>query len=497
MADTTNTITNQIAVRGDKELDSLNNKYKRLEKSLLSLRREAAKNKKLFDKTQEVKVAKQNIVNRQKELVLMKQRNIEQSRFASWLRKGQDAQIGFNGSALSTLFFGMAIKNTFEGALKSIFGGYKKIIPASSEFNKSTTRLSANWEFFKFQLADALTQSPLFQKFIGYTIELVQSFQKLPTAMKEGIVWAMVLGAVLGSFLLVKSVVRLGLAGITNEMGTFALKIKDATTKSDDLGKSLSKIKEGGLEVKIKMPEIPKKLDDLIINSDGTISTKGTSFIDKVKNKFSKYLDDFDINVDGIKNFFEKLLPTKVIVFGKTFLKVLGKWFIFIDVFIAGFEAWGKVNETEWTNTTAKIFTLLATTATTFTKNILKFVNMVVMGVTDMITGFLADIGDMFGFDLSFLKIDFSKTFDNIIDNVFNGLNDEIIRYTSGQAITDAIKAADTYIEDARGETQAPSAPQYNFVVVEGWNEGVSTGQVPEDAFSAYNIMKGIHTPIN
>ena len=37
--------------------------------------------------------------------------------------------IRFNGNLLSLLFFGMAMKQVFMGALKSIYEGYKKIIP--------------------------------------------------------------------------------------------------------------------------------------------------------------------------------------------------------------------------------------------------------------------------------------------------------------------------------------------------------------------------------
>jgi hypothetical protein len=144
----------------------------------------------------------------------------KQSRgLVNWLKKGQQAQIGFNGAALSGLFFGMQLQRTFGGALKSIFEGYKKIIPESSEFNKMTSQLSANWEFFKFQLADALATSPLFQKMIEYAIGLLKAFQALPEPVKRMIVIGMALAAVIGSWLFVINTVKLGFGGLVDSIG--------------------------------------------------------------------------------------------------------------------------------------------------------------------------------------------------------------------------------------------------------------------------------------
>lgn len=121
---------------------------------------------------------------------------------------------GFNGALLSTLFFGMEMQRIFGGAISSIFEGYKKIMPEASSFNILTTRLSANWEFFKFQLADALANSPLFQRLIGFAIGLLQAFQRLPESVKTFIVASMAIAAVIGAFMLYASVIGLGIAGL-------------------------------------------------------------------------------------------------------------------------------------------------------------------------------------------------------------------------------------------------------------------------------------------
>ena len=89
---------------------------------------------------------------------------------------------------LSFLFFGLALRTFGVSSLQSIFEGYKKIIPESDKFNRQTAKLSANWEFFKFQLADALANSPLFQKFIAFLISAIQQLQKLPEPIKTFIV---------------------------------------------------------------------------------------------------------------------------------------------------------------------------------------------------------------------------------------------------------------------------------------------------------------------
>lgn len=124
--------------------------------------------------------------------------------------------MGFNGALLSTLFFGMEMQRIFGGALKSIFEGYKKIIPEAHEFNKMVTQLSANWEFFKFQLADALGKSALFQTFVQIAITLLKAFQGLSEPVKTFIGYLLIAGAALGTFMLYFGIIGLGVAGLVD-----------------------------------------------------------------------------------------------------------------------------------------------------------------------------------------------------------------------------------------------------------------------------------------
>lgn len=137
------------------------------------------------------------------------------------LNKASTEVVRFNGNMLSLLFFGMQLQRTFNSALKSIFEGYKKIIPESSDFNRMTTRLSANWEFFKFQLADAFAQSDLFKTFVRIAISLLQVFQKIPEPLKELIVWFLIIGSIIGGILFMVGTWALGIAGLINVTAAF------------------------------------------------------------------------------------------------------------------------------------------------------------------------------------------------------------------------------------------------------------------------------------
>lgn len=140
--------------------------------------------------------------------------------------KLSDSTLRFNGNLLSMLFFGMAIKNVFTSALKSIFEGYSKIMPEGSEFNQLTSKLSANWQFFKFQLADALASSPIFKALIDNAIDLIQKFQGLSKETKTWIVIGMGIFVIIGALLMFIGVVGLGLASLTNiAIGFGALKL--------------------------------------------------------------------------------------------------------------------------------------------------------------------------------------------------------------------------------------------------------------------------------
>lgn len=118
------------------------------------------------------------------------------------------------GPFLSLLFFGMMLQRAFTSALKSIFEGYKKALPESAKFNQMTNKLSANWEFFKFQLADALADSPLFARFIAFLINILNRLQALSPEMKVFLGVGLAAGAALGFLLMTIGQIGLAIPGL-------------------------------------------------------------------------------------------------------------------------------------------------------------------------------------------------------------------------------------------------------------------------------------------
>lgn len=130
------------------------------------------------------------------------------------LTKFRDKLKSLTGPFLSMLFFGMMLKNTFTSALKSIFEGYSKATGAGSYFNQQTERLSANWAYFKYQLADAFANSSFFTFMINALIKINQWFQALPEPIKSFIVILMIVIAVFGGILMIVGQLGLGLFGL-------------------------------------------------------------------------------------------------------------------------------------------------------------------------------------------------------------------------------------------------------------------------------------------
>ena len=208
--DTINKIIEEISVEAkDKGLDSLSKKIDKLGKNVLKLEDKFKKvNDNFLKSTQTIKETENG--------------------FEMFMNKLSRSFIAFNGNMLSIMFFGMEIQRVFTGALKSIFEEYKKIIPQQSEFNILTTKLSANWEFFKFQLAQAFAQSDLFRVLIGYAINLLRWFEQFSPTTKKLIVVLLILGAAIGGVLEKIGMMSLGIASLYNLMKiTFTKTVTD------------------------------------------------------------------------------------------------------------------------------------------------------------------------------------------------------------------------------------------------------------------------------
>jgi hypothetical protein len=70
-------------------------------------------------------------------------------------RKVEGARLGMN---LSLMFAGMQLQRTFNSVLRALITTYNTANQGQSALSKSTTRLSAGWEFLKFSIVNALDQ---------------------------------------------------------------------------------------------------------------------------------------------------------------------------------------------------------------------------------------------------------------------------------------------------------------------------------------------------
>lgn len=107
----------------------------------------------------------------------------------------------FNMNLLSLMFGFQMVSKAIWGFMKSSMTAYDKANGEQSAFAKSTNKLKAGFEFLKYSLIDALTQTGLFKFLIKAAFWLVNMFNKLPSSVKKIIVWVLVLTGVLASAL--------------------------------------------------------------------------------------------------------------------------------------------------------------------------------------------------------------------------------------------------------------------------------------------------------
>ena len=214
------------------------------------------------------------------------------------------------GPFLSLLFFGMMLMNVAKQALISIFEGYKKAIPEASKFNVLTNKLSANWEYFKFQLADALANSSLFQKFIQFTVSILQWLQNLSPATKTFLMALLASTVVLGLMLMTIGQIGLGMQGLV--------------TFSEILGPKLKALGWGGLVkygwIALATAAIwgmSKALDAFYSSSEvGTNAQKNLkrAVLDTINSAFKPLAEAFNINWTGLNNWNELMIIAGVTI---------------------------------------------------------------------------------------------------------------------------------------------------------------------------------------
>jgi hypothetical protein len=115
---------------------------------------------------------------------------------------------------LSVMFFGMALQRAFGGILRAGFQTFNKVTEGTEKAGGAITQLTAAWEFFKFSLIDALTQSELFQGLVDFALRMVELWSDLPGRVKEFVGEVILAGAAIGTALFAAGTINLGLQGV-------------------------------------------------------------------------------------------------------------------------------------------------------------------------------------------------------------------------------------------------------------------------------------------
>lgn len=135
------------------------------------------------------------------------------------VEKTNKSMMKFLGGGLTLLFTGMALKRFFVGALRSMFNTYVKIIDVNDIFLQKTQQLRAAWEFFKFSLIEALSQSDLFMSLVDGLIALVNWMGQLTPETKSALGITLLLGAAFGTLMMVGGQALLFIFGLSMLIG--------------------------------------------------------------------------------------------------------------------------------------------------------------------------------------------------------------------------------------------------------------------------------------
>jgi hypothetical protein len=118
------------------------------------------------------------------------------------------------GIGLAFLFTGMAIKKFFGDLIKTAFNTFESIIGDNNRLIRATRELNASWEFFKFSIVEALSQSDLFVAMVLGVVNLLGWFNALSPAMKRVIGWTILIIFLFGFFMTLMGNALLFLMGL-------------------------------------------------------------------------------------------------------------------------------------------------------------------------------------------------------------------------------------------------------------------------------------------
>lgn len=105
--------------------------------------------------------------------------------------------------SLSIMFVGFALRRFTDNVFRGLFNTMKMVSHETSEFNVLTNQLSANWEFLKWSIMDALMQTGVYEKFVNFLIGMMQRFNDLDDSTKVWLVRLTAIAAVVGTLMII------------------------------------------------------------------------------------------------------------------------------------------------------------------------------------------------------------------------------------------------------------------------------------------------------
>jgi len=120
----------------------------------------------------------------------------------------------FLGAGLAALFTGMAIKNAAQQALNATFKTFQTVTEGTMLYNETLGRLSAAFEFLKFQIAETFLTSELGKLLLDVLVGIFDKISGLPEEFQVLIGAGLVFFVILGGVLMVLGQMLLALLGI-------------------------------------------------------------------------------------------------------------------------------------------------------------------------------------------------------------------------------------------------------------------------------------------
>jgi hypothetical protein len=126
-----------------------------------------------------------------------------QVRMDNFVERLQTARRVLLGVGLASLFFGMAIRNAAQNAIKSFAQTFTTVTEGTRLYNQTLGRLSAGFEFLKFSIMDAFLASSLGRNLIEFLLIMIDIITDLPQGIQAAIVPFLLLVAAAGFLLMI------------------------------------------------------------------------------------------------------------------------------------------------------------------------------------------------------------------------------------------------------------------------------------------------------